>query len=326
MTSPELVCPVCRQALQAGAGELGCPSCDRVYPIVAGIADLRLQPDRYLDLEADRAKARHLDAVPGTYEDLVRAYWAQTPEVPRALADRYTRAAVEGEARAGVHLGRISPVDGRQLLDVGCGTGGLVVAAARRGAQAVGVDIALRWLVVARRRAIDAGVPTTFVAADGGLLPFRAGAFQVVTCIETVEHTSSARDLVQGVLRATTPEGCAYIVTANRFSVAPEPTVGLFGVGYLPRRVAPHYVRWRRQTRYQFFRASTPSGLRALAGLRSDVTVGPAVLPPVSGGGQPGPLRHAFGWLSAHRWWRAGLAPIAPYIELVAGNGRDRRR
>ncbi len=54
------VCPQCRAAVQEGAAAYTCGSCKRAYPILFGIPDFRLQGDRYLSLEDERAKAARL--------------------------------------------------------------------------------------------------------------------------------------------------------------------------------------------------------------------------------------------------------------------------
>ena len=280
-----LLCPVCRTALDAPSADLFvCERCGRSFPVIAGIPDLRLSGDRYLTLEEDRAKARRLASMEGSLTDLVRAYWQMTPEVPASLAARYAAAAAAGVQRADVHLDRLGISGCDTVLDVGCGTGGLVSAAAARGATAVGVDIALRWLVVAARGLRDAGVTATLVAADGVHLPFAPGAFSVTTCIETLEHTDDQRALVYECLASLQPGGQVYLVTANRFSLAPEPVVGLVGVGYLPRCLAAPYVRWRRATRYQYFRAVSARELRAMIGPGRQAELGAACLPPPPSG------------------------------------------
>ncbi len=278
-SGPELRCPECRVELARTESGVTCSVCERRYPVVAGIPDLRLAGDRYLSLADDRAKAERLAAVRGRAADVVRAYWAMTPEVPDSLAQRYRDRAFEDKARAAPHLNALAALgaDHGSLVDVGCGTGGLLIAAARRGMTPVGVDHALRWLVIARRALDDAGMDAPLVAADGGLLPFAPGSFDAMTCIETLEHAEDQRGLLNGCLRVVRAGGGRYLVTANRLSIAPEPVSGLVGVGYLPRAWAPGYVRRRTGTRYQFFRAVSPSELRSWC--PATVRVGPAVLP-----------------------------------------------
>ena len=315
---PEIVCPVCRAAVEATDGGVRCGTCARHYPRVAGILDLRIAGDRYLSLDDDRDKARALAATEGGFEEALRAYWARTPEVPADLADRYVARALEGVARAQVHLDRAG-VAGGTLLDVGCGTGGLLVAAAARGAEPVGVDVALRWLVIAARLLRQHGVEAQLIAADGAMLPFRHGSFDTVTSIEILEHAGDQRGLLHGCLDAAAPSGRAYVVTANRLSLAPEPTVGLWGVGWLPRRLAVPYVERRRRTRYRYFRPLSLGALEALLG-PGGPRVRPAVLPPPAAGS--GRLRDIAGRgyeLLAERRSSALLRHVAPYLEVSTG-------
>jgi SAM-dependent methyltransferase len=311
-----LICPSCRTDLARNVDGFRCAACGREYPIVAGIPDLRLGGDRYLSLDEDREKAIGLSEVDGGFAEVVRAYWRQTPEVPTALADRYARAMLDGGRRGDAHLRELGPVDGR-LLDIGCGSGGLLVAAARRGLEVVGVDIALRWLVVARRQLEEAGVDALLVAADGALLPFRAGTFDVVTSIETLEHAADQRGFLFSCLGAVRAGGAAYVVTANRFTIAPEPSVGLWGVGFLPRRLAATYVGRRRRTRFQFVRPVSSSDLRALLGPETGARVAAAALPSVPPAARrPRRVVQALYESARRAGGRRLLTPVAPYLEV----------
>lgn len=326
-TPTDLVCPACGAELASDHDKMHCPRCRRHYPVVAGIPDLRLRPDRYLDLEADRAKARRLvESGPDDFRGLVRHYWGMTPEVPPHLAERYTANVVAGPQRAQVHLDALDEdVAGRRLLDVGCGTGGLLVAAASRGAASVtGVDIALRWLVVAARQLREQGVDARLIAADGGALPFRDGSFDVVTCVETVEHAEHPADVVAGCVRAAGRGGSVYVVATNRWSAAPEPHVGLWGVGLLPRRLAPAYVRWRAGTGYRYVRPVSPPELRRMAPAGEEIRVRAAALPP------PGPdasrlrvtVQRLYDAVRRVPGLRRVLATVAPFLELTRGGQR----
>lgn len=317
--TPELVCPECRVGLLAGVDELACPgACARVFPVVAGIPDLRLVGDGYLSLEADREKALALAEVPGDLETLLHAYWACTPEVPPELARRYIVSALDATRRSQRQLDRLGEIEGR-LLDIGCGTGGLVVAAARRGAEVTGVDTALRWLVVARRRLQEQGTAAQLVAADGATLPFRPGAFETVVCIEVLEHALDQPGLLHGWAAAAAPHGRSYAIVANRYSMLPEPSVGLWMVGYLPRRWAPGYVRWRRHTRYRQFRALSHRELRRMAEPRHAIRLGPAVLPSLRADPPPvlRAVDRAYHRLRSSPTGAAVLSRVGPYLEVL---------
>ena len=312
---PEFVCPACREAL-VGDDPYNCTRCSRVFPVVAGIPDFRLAPDRYLSFAEDREKARKLDAVPGGFADAVSAYWSMTPEVPPNLAARFAANTARGLSRGAdvLHsVGVVGPND--VVLDVGCGTGGLLAAAGSRGATVVGVDTALRWLVIARRFLEELGVVALLVAADGATLPFRSGSFTTVTSVEALEHAADQRAFVNGCLAASDqPGGRCLLITANRFSVAPEPAVHLWGVGFVPRRFVAAYVEARRHTSYRYTRPVSLAELRSFAGPRTDVVVEAAPLPSASDASEGRRLALALAERLLVR--RHAALPITPFLAL----------
>lgn len=83
----------------------------------------------------------------------------------------------------------LDPVKGRVVLDVGTGTGRAAIALAQRGAQVTAVDASAEMLVVARRRAEEAGVPVVFAREDVHHLPFADAAFSGVVCLRVLMHT-----------------------------------------------------------------------------------------------------------------------------------------
>lgn len=320
---PRLVCPVCRSDLQVrGDGAWRCTSCSRTFPEVAGIPDLRVRSDRYLSLDADRRKSERLAEHSGEgFAAVVAAYWAMTPDVPAALAARYAARAADGVRRGASLLAELGgpPIRDATLLDVGCGTGGTLVAAAEAGAHATGVDIALRWLVAARELIAEHAVSARLVAADGAVLPFRSASFDRVVCLETVEHAEDQRGVVQSALLATAIGGQADVVVANRFSLATEPVAGLWGVGFLPRRFQAGYVKRRRGTRYQYFRALSASELAAVVGPRSDVELrhGPLPAPAPSSGALRRKAQRTYDVLAGSPV-RGLTTSVAPYLRVSA--------
>lgn len=229
--------------------------CAHRYPVVLGIADFRLRPDPWIGLEDDRAKGRRLETETfgSDLATMVRAYWAMTPNTPRELAEQFTAFVLEGERRAAEWLDAPGdePAPGHGAwLEIGCGTGDLVAVAARRGIEIVGVDIAFRWLVVARRRLREAGVTATLVCADGEHLPFADGAFACVVSLGTVEHCLDAGQLMAEGRRVARSGGSVRVRTTNRYTPLAEPHVHVWGVGFVPRRWADAYVRWRSGQRY----------------------------------------------------------------------------
>lgn len=263
---PSYVCPRCRGRLDHDPEAYRCAPCAAIYPIVAGIPDFRVSPDPWIGLEDDRAKALRVEreAAELGFEDTVRAYWAMTPSTPAERAAVFIEHVLAAEERSREWLDTLDagPADG-WTLDVGCGTGDLLAALAERGTPAVGVDIALRWLVVARKRP---GLKGPLVCACAEALPFPDGSFGRVMSLGTLEHCADARRAVGEAGRVLSHPGSLYLRTVNRFSLLPEPHVGVWGVGLLPRRLADPYVRWRSGQRYLHHRLLSKRELQANLG------------------------------------------------------------
>jgi ubiquinone/menaquinone biosynthesis C-methylase UbiE len=149
---------------------------------------------------------------------------------------------------------------------VGTGTGDLATVAAEQGIAVTGIDIALRWLVVARRRAELAGASVRFVCCNAEHLPFADGAFTRAVSLGTLEHCRDANQVLAEARRVLTRGGDVRLRTVNRFTMLPEPHVGVWGVGLVPRAMADRYVRWRGGDGYEHHR---PLSSREIArGLR----------------------------------------------------------
>jgi len=110
-------------------------------------------------------------------------------------------------------------LQGRRLLDVGCGGGILAEAMARRGAaQVLGIDLALKPLRVAQLHALEAGVTNLDyreVAAEA-LATEMPAAFDVVTCMEMLEHVPEPASVVRACATLVKPGGWVFFSTINR--------------------------------------------------------------------------------------------------------------
>jgi len=110
-------------------------------------------------------------------------------------------------------------LSGKRVLDVGCGGGILAESMARRGAAAVlGIDLAVKPLRVAELHAIEAGVENIEyreVAAEA-LAVEQPGAFDVVTCMEMLEHVPVPASIVDACARLVRPGGHVFFSTINR--------------------------------------------------------------------------------------------------------------
>ncbi len=111
-----------------------------------------------------------------------------------------------------------APLAGKQVLDVGCGGGILADAMARRGAQVLGIDLAAKSLKVAQLHAMEAGtqgVRYREVSAEA-LAAEAPGSFDVVTCMEMLEHVPDPASVVRACATLAKPGGWVFFSTLNR--------------------------------------------------------------------------------------------------------------
>ena len=107
---------------------------------------------------------------------------------------------------------------GRDVLDVGCGGGILTDAMARRGAKVLGIDLATKALRVAQLHALEAG--TTGVeyreVSVEALAMERPGTYDVVTCMEMIEHVPDPGSVVRSCAELVKPGGWVFFSTIHR--------------------------------------------------------------------------------------------------------------
>jgi SAM-dependent methyltransferase len=121
------------------------------------------------------------------------------------------------------------------VLDVGCGTGALLEATARRWPVCVGVDSSLRRLVLARQRLKQAGVKARLVCANIDALPFMDGVFDRVIAEWILEVAPSQGRSLREWNRMLSQQGRLWITTPNRWSVGPDPHLGVPALSWLPQ-------------------------------------------------------------------------------------------
>ena len=112
----------------------------------------------------------------------------------------------------------IAPLKGQRVLDVGCGGGILADAMARKGADVLGIDLAEKSLKVAQLHALEAGtsqITYRLVAAEA-LAAEMPDHFDVVTCMEMLEHVPDPASVVQACARLAKPGGWVFFSTINR--------------------------------------------------------------------------------------------------------------
>jgi 2-polyprenyl-6-hydroxyphenyl methylase/3-demethylubiquinone-9 3-methyltransferase len=112
----------------------------------------------------------------------------------------------------------LCPMKDRQALDVGCGGGILADSMARKGAQVLGIDLSTKALKVAQLHALEAntvGVKYREVSAEG-LAAEQPAQFDVVTCMEMLEHVPDPASVVQACATLVKPGGWVFFSTLNR--------------------------------------------------------------------------------------------------------------
>lgn len=106
---------------------------------------------------------------------------------------------------------------GKQVLDVGCGGGILSESMAQRGAQVTGIDLAEKSLQIAQLHALEAGVQLEYrCVAVEALAQEKPQAFDVVTCMEMLEHVPDPASVVRACAALVKPGGHVFFSTLNR--------------------------------------------------------------------------------------------------------------
>ncbi len=108
-------------------------------------------------------------------------------------------------------------LDGRKLLDIGCGGGILAEALAQRGARVTGIDVAAAALDVARLHLHESQLEIDYrLATAEDFAAEHAAGFDVVTCLEMLEHVPDPASVIAAAARLLRPGGRLILATINR--------------------------------------------------------------------------------------------------------------
>jgi len=161
-----------------------------------------------------------------------------------------------------------APLDGAAVLDVGCGGGILAEAMARRGAKVTGIDLSEKALKVAQLHLLESKLEVQYQSVSAeDYAAAHPDKFDVVTCMELLEHVPEPGAMVAACARLVRPGGQVFFSTINR-----NPKSYLFAVigaeyvlGLLPKGTHD-YMR--------FIKPSELSRWSREAGLRIDELIG----------------------------------------------------
>ena len=163
---------------------------------------------------------------------------------------------------------RSGGLEGKRVVDVGCGGGILAEAMARAGATVVGIDLSSKALGVARLHRLESGVEIDYrLTGAETLAAEEPGAYDIVTCMELLEHVPDPASTIAACATLVKPDGLVVFATINR-----NPKASLFAViaGEYMLRLLPRgthdYAR--------FIKPSELAGFARRAGLEADDLIG----------------------------------------------------
>jgi len=108
-----------------------------------------------------------------------------------------------------------TPLEGRTALDVGCGAGLLAEPLARLGAKVTGIDASAQVIAMAREHAAAAGLDIEYREGDVQELE---GQFDLITCMEVIEHVADAAAFLKAMANRLGPDGLLVMSTPNATS------------------------------------------------------------------------------------------------------------
>ena len=255
MSAISLACPVCHVVLHIDQTHYHCSQCGHTYTSTLGIPNLGFDDTLFDPIERDLVDQLCAMYSTATIEEMTAAYLATgaTNQERRQFYANYHRGLHErGPAFQHMFQQRERQqawlAHGQQTaIDIGCGTGGGLLALAQDYEQVMGLDISLPSLIIARKVIEEAGLTNVrLVQASAHHLPILDGAFDYATAINVLEHIFTPEQMLSEVRRVLKINGVFAGDSRNRFDLFfREPHVGLRWVGFLPRRWMARYVRWR---------------------------------------------------------------------------------
>ena len=114
-------------------------------------------------------------------------------------------------------INALAPLAGKDICDIGCGGGILAESMARKGARVTGIDLSEKALKVADLHSLESGVAVRYEMISAEDLAAReAGRYDVVTCMEMLEHVPDPGAIVKACATLVKPGGHVFFSTINR--------------------------------------------------------------------------------------------------------------
>ena len=171
------------------------------------------------------------------FSDLARDWWnpkgkmASLHEVNPVRLE-YLRGAIDAHWPDGRFAAK--PLAGKSALDIGCGAGLLCEPLARLGAAVTGVDASAENVAVAAAHAGGMGLDIRYMPGEVASLDI--GTFDLVTCVEVIEHVADKRAFIADVAARLAPGGLLVMSTPNRTAASRLLLVGAAeAIGYVPK-------------------------------------------------------------------------------------------
>ena len=143
------------------------------------------------------------------FSDVAHRWWDPTSEF-RPLHEM-------NPVRVAWLVDAVGGIEGRRVLDVGCGGGILTESLATLGASVTGIDLSAKALGVARLHGLESGVKVEYRAVSAEAFAAEAPPpFDVVTCMELLEHVPDPASLVAACAKLARPGGSVVFATINR--------------------------------------------------------------------------------------------------------------
>jgi 2-polyprenyl-6-hydroxyphenyl methylase/3-demethylubiquinone-9 3-methyltransferase len=131
-----------------------------------------------------------------------------------------------------------TPLEGKTALDVGCGAGLLTEPLARLGARVTGLDASQEVIGVAREHALKMNLEVDYRVGDVAALE---GAFDLITCMEVIEHVADPAVFVQALAKRLAPGGLLIMSTPNATAWSRLMMIAIGeGLGHIPRGTHDH--------------------------------------------------------------------------------------